>query len=59
MEDIAFIFGQGPQIYVGIVDEELNALDVVLQNGIMESCVAFLALEVDVIGVSNFLQDVF
>jgi hypothetical protein len=58
MEEVASVFSQGPQIDVGIVHEKFYALDVVLENGVVESSVTLLAFEVDVVGIPHLLEDV-
>ena len=58
MEKVTLILRQGPQVHVGIIYQQIYALYVVLQNGIVKSCVPFLTFVVDVIGVPHFLQNV-
>ena len=58
MENISFIFSQGPHVHIRIIDQKLNTFDVILNDGIVKCSVSFLALEVDVVWVPYLFQNV-
>jgi hypothetical protein len=59
MEEVSFVSSKRPEIDIRIVYEQLNALDIILENGIMKSGISLLAFKVYVVGVSHLLQNVF
>ena len=58
MKKVSFVFCQRPQVHIRIVNEQFDALDVVLEDSVVKGCVPFVTLKVYVVGVSHLLQDV-
>ena len=55
MKNIAFVLSQSPHIHIRVVNEKFDALDIVLEYGIVKSGVSFFTLEIYIVGISHFL----
>ena len=58
MEDVCLVASQGPKVDVGVVDQQLDALDVVVQYCVVQSSEALFTFEVYEVGVAHLFQDV-
>ena len=58
MKDVSFVLCQCPKIHIRIIYQQFNTLYIILKDGIVKSCKSLLTFEIDVIRVSDFLQNI-